>query len=226
MRIFAVLVASTHVCLAACQTSPGGIAASAGRRVAARDPGRDPAHSPGRDPVACIETDTLHALRQRFLGQLHRRGQQSARLSLALRPARRPSPRSSREPHGARQHWAARVAPAVREPAPPREKTASPKEKVAPPREKAAAAKDTAPGNQNIPLRDKAALRDRPEVREKTVMIRDTTAECHARRRVVGDERPSQRRRTTGRRERLDGRGALRLRRALSGHQPRQGCAP
>ena len=185
MRIFAMLVASTHVCLAACQSSPGALLPPPGGASPLAIPAATP--SPASTPtpyMRCVSdfwgnctgvASNRHDYRWRY-----------------VKPGARP--RDLRESATARESIAAsRAPPAVREPAPPREKTASPKEKVAPPREKAAAAKDkdTSPGNQNIPLRDKAALRDRPEVREKTVMIRDTTAECHARRRVVGDERPS-----------------------------------
>jgi len=183
MRIFAVLVASTHICLAACQTSPGALLPPPGGTSPLAIPAATP--SPASTPtpyMRCVSdfwgnctgvASNRHDYRWRY-----------------VKPGARP--RDLRESATARESIAAaRANPVVREPAPPREKTAAPKEKAAPPREKAAAAKDTTAGNQNIPMRDKAALSPRPQVREKTVMIRDTTAECHARRRVVGDERPS-----------------------------------
>ena len=182
---------------------PGGFAASAGRYVAACDPRRDPAHSPGRDFVARIETDTLHALRQRFLGNCT--GVASNRHDYRWRyvkPGARP--RDQRESPTARENIAATRAPATMRESPPprekvatpkenavppREKVASPKEKVMPPCDKTAATKDVA-WQSNIPMRGQVGIQVRPE--REAAMTKDTSTACHARRRVAGDERPSQ----------------------------------
>lgn len=50
---------------------------------------------------------------------------------------------------------------------------------------------DSSPTSKSIPLSEKVSVRDRPNLRN-TAPIRETTAICHDRRRVVGDERPSQ----------------------------------
>jgi hypothetical protein len=99
------------------------------------------------------------------------------------------TPPAAREPAPPRDKTAPpKVASPKENAAPPREKVASPKEKAVPPREKAAAAKDTA-GSQNIPMRGQVGIQVRPE---REAMAKDTSTACHARRRVVGDERPSQ----------------------------------
>jgi hypothetical protein len=189
MRIFAALAASTHICLAACQTSPEALLPPPGGASPLAIPATtpSPASTPTTPYMRCVNdfwgnctgvASNRHDYRWRY-----------------VKPGARP--RDLRESATARESIAASRAPAaVREPAPPRdkaaspkEKTAAPKEKAVPQREKAAAAKEIT-GNQNIPMREKAVLRERPG-REAAVTIRDTTAECHARRRVVGDERPS-----------------------------------
>jgi hypothetical protein len=189
MRIFAALAASTHICLAACQTSPEALLPPPGGASPLAIPAAtpSPASTPTTPYMRCVNdfwgnctgvASNRHDYRWRY-----------------VKPGARP--RDLRESAKARESIAAARTPAaVREPAPPRDKAASPKEKAAspkekavPPREKAAAAKEVT-GNQNIPMREKAVLRERPG-REAAVTIRDTTAECHARRRVVGDERPS-----------------------------------
>jgi hypothetical protein len=57
--------------------------------------------------------------------------------------------------------------------------------------------RDPPPVRENVAVRDTAAVREKAPAREKvvrdtSVMIRDNTTVCHGRRRVVGDERPSQ----------------------------------
>jgi hypothetical protein len=204
MRIFAALAASTHICLAACQTSPEALLPPPGGASPLAIPAATPLTVPAATPPPASKPTPYMRCVNDFWGNCT--GVASNRHDYRWRyvkPGTRP--RDLRESPTARESIAAsRTAPAVHEPAPPRDKTASPKEKAAvpprekvaspkekavPPREKAAAAKDTA-GNQNIPMRGQAGIQVRAE--REAAMTKDTSTACHARRRVVGDERPSQ----------------------------------
>ena len=60
-----------------------------------------------------------------------------------------------------------------------------------PPVRENAVVRETPAAREKAPPREKAVREPAPK-REKVTMIRDTTTVCHGRRRVVGDERPSQ----------------------------------
>ncbi len=176
MRTFAMLVASAHICLAACQPAPESPAASpAGAGRASRcSPARRLRTAPPPANNSAAPTP-VHALRQRLLGQLHRRRQQPARLSLALCPARRPAPRAARERHRARKH--------SREGAGARERWCGARER-GPARSAAvrenAVVREKAPLRENVvnvpappPVRENAVVREKAPVREINAPARE-----------------------------------------------------
>jgi hypothetical protein len=183
MRIFAMLVASTHVCLAACQTSPGALLPPPGGASPLAIPAATP--SPASTPtpyMRCVSdfwgnctgvASNRHDYRWRY-----------------VRPGARP--RELRESATARESirekGAVRENAVLRDPPPVRENVAV---------RDTPAAREKAPVRENVAMRDTPAAREKASVREKvvrdtSVMSRDKTMVCHGRRRVVGEERPSQ----------------------------------
>jgi hypothetical protein len=154
MRTFAVLIASAHICLAACQPAPGGLLPPA--------PGQGGtsllANSPPTPYMRCANDFWGNCA-----GVVSNRNNYRWRY---VRPGARP--REERESATAREHIARQKA-AVRE---------------------SSAVLGYTKASPAIPPREKAPVRD-SAMRDTSVTIRDSSTVCHARRRVVGDERPS-----------------------------------
>ncbi len=194
MRTVAMLVASAHICLAACQPAPGSLLpppfGPAGTTVLDSAPAKTPAAANSSAPTPYMRCVTD------FWGNCT--GVASNRHDYRWRYVRPGSrPRELRESAPARASAELEKA-AVREKAPVREKAAargkapsSEQAAKAPPSEKTSVNLPTT-ARENISLNEKAPVRGRSAAREKTMSVRDHTTVCHDRRRVVGDERPSQ----------------------------------
>jgi hypothetical protein len=187
------LVASAHICLAACQTAPGDLLPSlsgpAGGSLLASTPANSPSTTSNTSATAA-PTPYMRCVTD-FWGNCT--GVASNRHDYRwryVRPGARP--KALRESATARANAAGEKA-AAPEKAAPRTKAAPPEKVVAreksAPKEKAEISQNA---TRNIPMSEKATIRDRPAARNSTLSIRDNTTVCHARRRVVGDERPSQ----------------------------------
>ena len=193
------LVASAHLCLAACQTAPNALLPPppGGASLLASTPATAPAPAPTNHSAAptpymrCVNdfwgnctgvASNRHDYRWRY-----------------VRPGARP--RELRESATARAN--------LREKEPVREKGDAARENAVlrdpPLRQNVVNAPAPPPVRETAVVREKApvrevnapAVRERPPAREKivrdtSVMSRDKTLVCHGRRRVVGEERPSQ----------------------------------
>lgn len=199
MRIAAMLVASAHICLAACQTAPNALlppppqgGASLLASTAATAPAPAPANSAAPTPyMRCVNdfwgnctgvASNRHDYRWRYVrpGARPRELRESATARANLR---------EKEP--VREKVAVRENAVLRDPPPVRENVVN--VPAPPPVRENAVVREKAPVREvNAP-----AVRERPPAREKivrdtSVMSRDKTLVCHGRRRVVGEERPSQ----------------------------------
>ncbi len=208
------LVASAHICLAACQTAPGALLPPppGGASLLASTPATATAPAPANNSAAptpymrCVNdfwgnctgvASNRHDYRWRYVrpGARPRELRESATARASINEKE-----PVREKGGAvRENAVLRDPPPVRENAVVREKV--------PVRENVVNAPAPPPVRENAVVREKApvrenvvnapAAREKPPAREKivrdtTVMSRDKTLVCHGRRRVVGEERPSQ----------------------------------
>lgn len=201
MRKFAMLVASAHICLAACQPAPGSLlpppSGPGGTGLLASAPANTPAPpANGNAPTPYMRC--ANDFWGNCTGVASNRQDYRWRY---VRPGARP--KELRESATARastgEKAVVREKPAVREKAAVRE-TVAVRDKAAvrenavlgdtPPVRENAVVRETPAAREKAPAREKVVRPAAP--REKIVMVRDNTIACHPRRRVVGDERPSQ----------------------------------
>ena len=182
------LVASAHLCLAACQTAPGALLPPppGGTSLLASTPATAPAPAPANSAAPTPYMRCVNDFWGNCTGVASNRHDYRWRY---VRPGARP--RELRESATARE--------SIREKDPVREKSGAVRENTVlrdpPPVRENAVVREKAPVRENVV--NAPAAREKPPVREKvvrdtTVMSRDKTLVCHGRRRVVGEERPSQ----------------------------------
>ena len=198
------LVASAHLCLAACQTAPNALLPpppQGGASLLASTPPADntaPAKSASPTPyMRCVNdfwgnctgvASNRHDYRWRYVrpGARPRELRESATARASIREKE-----SVREKVAVREKDAVRENAVLRDPPPVRQNVVN--APAPPPVRENAVVREKAPVREvNAP-----AVRERPPAREKivrdtAVMTRDKTLVCHGRRRVVGEERPSQ----------------------------------